>query len=59
MSDAAGRLRFWLGMLQMFGAVAAMALLLTTGISAPTLAIAVATTAVSLASRRRYRDRRG
>jgi hypothetical protein len=36
-----------------------MALLLTTGISAPTLAIAVATTAVSLASRRRYRDRRG
>ena len=51
------RLRLLFGMLQMFGAVAGLTLLLTTGLSAATLLTALATTALSLTSRRLWGGR--
>jgi hypothetical protein len=50
-------LRLLFGMLQMFGAVAGLTLLLTTGLSAATLLTALATTALSLTSRRLWGGR--
>lgn len=51
------RLRLLSGMFQMFGAVAGLTLLLTTGLSAATLLTALATTALSLTSRRLWGGR--
>ena len=44
-------MRFAVGMLQMFGAVVALVLLVATGLSAAALFVAAATTALTLISR--------
>ena len=49
------RARFWLGMAQMFGAMAATVLLCTTGLSAATLTLTAVTTACTVVSRVLYR----
>ena len=57
--DPQSPLRFWLGMAQMFGAVAALVLLMMTGVSWPTIAVALVTTGLSAASRLLFRVRPG
>ena len=54
----AGRVRFALGMAQLFGAVAGLVLLIATGPSAVTLVVVALTTALALTSRALARGRR-
>jgi hypothetical protein len=57
-SEVAGRVRFAMGMAQMFGAVAGLVLLIATGPSAATLVVVALTTALALTSRALARGRR-